>query len=310
MTTFITRIAFLAAALPVLSLADASQEATQEHGWDCPGSGYLPFRRELLVSTEELAQWIETAEVDVIHVGFESDGLSRTRRAAYADGHLPGARYLSWTDLQGPTHTLRPAMGRWPALAALGISPGRRVVLYDTGLGLEAAAAFVALESVGLADRAALLDGQWIKWVCEGRPLCRWTAKSDPSDGEPRTPDLALSAAEVESRIRAPESAVSILNARAGADRKPSGPMPILRMPWTENLASLLLPLLKGENELRRGWRAIPARPDQQVIIGARDWKESAPVYFVARLLGYSARVLDDSIDDLESSLEVPERGP
>jgi 3-mercaptopyruvate sulfurtransferase SseA len=81
-------------------------------------------------------------------------------------------------------------------------------------------------------------------------------------------------------------------------------------MPWTGNLASLSLPLFKGEAELRRLWSKVSAGAEPRVVVAARDWREAAPVYFAARLLGYSAEILDGSIDDLEPALESLERGP
>ena len=295
MTNLIARMVLTAAVLQSALAADGFQDAGQEYGWDCPGSGHLPFRRDLLVSTEELARLIESAEVTVIHVGFETSGPGKARRASYSDGHVPGARHLKGSDLNGSQETLLPALSRWPALSALGILPGRRVVLYDTGLGLEAAAAFVALESVGLAGHAALLDGMAVKWVSEGRPWVRWAEEAAPADSEPCFPTVAATKAE--------ESA-TLVDVRAV--QHPSTPASVVRVPWTTNLADLNFPLLKGEKELRRLWGSVPPRADQQVVVAARHWREAAHAYFVARLLGYSVQILDGSVDDL-----VPlERGP
>jgi thiosulfate/3-mercaptopyruvate sulfurtransferase len=314
MTKLLARIAFSTVLLQSVLFAAAGQEPAQDYGWDCPGSGYLSFRKELLVSTEELARLLDAGEVTVIHVGFDGSRAAELRRPTYAHGHVPGARHLPWSDLQGTTGLLRPAASRWSALAALGISPGRRVVLYDTGLGLEAAAALVALESVGLADRAALLDGQWVKWAFEGRPLCRWGEQAEPSDLESRLADLGPSREELERLMRdagEPRPSITLIDARTGPDlgRRLGSPSRHQRMPWTGNLASLSLPVFKGEAELRRLWANVPARADHRVVVGGRDWKEAAPVYFVARLLGYSVEIFDGSIDDLESAPATLERG-
>ena len=292
MRNFISRTAMSVLLMQWVAFAYPQQEADQEYTWDCPGSGFLPYRRSLLVSTRELAQWMEASEVTIIHVGFETSGPGTIRRASYGDGHIPGARHLKWSDLKGPLETLRPAMSRWPALAALGLPREGRVVLYDTGLGLEAAAAFVALESLGLAGRVALLDGQWVKWVAEGRPLQRWGEEGVPEDLSPNPSDVALSPAEVESLD------VTLLDARAWGG---AGPTPILRKSWLENFASLSMPVLKSEVELRRLWASVPPRSDQRVVVAARHWREAAHVYFVARLLGYSVQLLDGSLEDLET---------
>lgn len=279
-----------------------AQEPGEPYAWDCPGSGYLPFRGELLVSTEALAQLIESSAVTVIHVEADPAAPGSVRRATYAQGHLPGALRLKWSDLAGTLGTLRPAERRWPAL---GILPGRRVVLYDTGAGLEAAAAFVALEFVGWGGHAALLDGQWAQWVSEGRPLCRWGEEVEPGDLDPRPSGIALSNAEMETLIQEagrPRSTVTLIDARrtvAGA-----APDPFQRRSWNDHLTSPSLPVLKNEEQLRRLWSSVPSGPDRRVVVAAGNWREAAPVYFVARLLGYSVQLLDGSIDDLESALE------
>jgi len=311
MTNLITRMALSAMLLQFALSADAFQDPAQEYGWDCPGSGHLLFRRDLLCSTEELARMMESSEVTVIHVGFETAGPGKLRRAAYSEGHLPGARHLKWLDLKGPQESLLPALDRWPALSSLGILPGRRVVLYDTGLGLEAAAAFVALEAVGLGDHAALLDGQWVKWVSEGRPLCRWSEEAAPSDLEPGSPEAAATTAFVQAS-RDPSSRVTLVDARAGARdvQGPSSGAPLLKLPWTGNLVHLNFPLLKSEEELRRLWGAVPPRADHRVLVGARNWREAAHAYFVARLLGYTVQILDGSIEDLVREAAALERGP
>jgi 3-mercaptopyruvate sulfurtransferase SseA len=312
MTNLISRIALSAILLQSVVAADPLQEQGQPYAWDCPGSGYLPYRRDLLVSTEELAQGMESSEVTIIHVGFAASGPGAIRRVQYSEAHLPGARHLTWSDLQGRGETLSPAESRWPALAALGISRGRRVVLYDTGLGLEAAAAFVALESLGLADHAALLDGQWAKWASEGRPLCRWGEEGIPSeDLEPRPSNVALSRDEMAPFLLEagqPRPVVALVDARAGS--LASAPRPFLKLPWTENLVSLSLPVFKSEAELRRRWAFVAPRPDLRVVVAARNWREAAPVYFVARLLGYSVQLFDGSIEDLGESVLTLEREP
>ena len=315
MTNHIARMVLAAALLQSALSADSFQDPGQEYGWDCPGSGHLPFCRGLLVSTEELARMIEASEVTVIHVGFEVSRPGKVRRASYSDGHLPGARHLTWTDLKGSRETLLPALDRWPALSALGILPGRRVVLYDTGLGLEAATAFVALESVGLGDHAALLDGQWVKWVSEGRPLCRWSEEAPPADLEPGFSEVAPGTSEAEALVQASRgsaSRVTLVDARAGERdvRRPSSHAPFLKLPWTGNLAHLNFPLLKSEEELRRLWGAVPPRTDHRVLVAARHWREAAHAYFVARLLGYTVQILDGSVEDLLQEAAPLERGP
>jgi 3-mercaptopyruvate sulfurtransferase SseA len=276
--------------------------AVQDHSWDCPGTGFLPFRRELLVTTGQLAEWIESSEATLLHVGFDESAGAARRRARYSDGHLPGALHLKWSILRTP---LLPAASRVEALEALGLTPGRRLVLYDTGLGFEAAAAYVALDSLGLADRAALLDGQWAKWVAEGRPLCRWTTEATPSRLDVRSTEIALRSRATALMVLQPD--VLLLDARPGPilSRRPH-----VAMSGPEQLSSLQMPLWKAEKDLRCLWSAVPARAEQRLVVAGRHWTQAAPVYFAAKLLGYLVQVLDGSIEELGNSEEALESGP
>jgi hypothetical protein len=103
------------------------------------------------------------------------------------------------------------------------------------------------------------------------------------------------------------EPTVTLLDARAG-----EGPAarPFMKMSWTGNLASLYVPLLNSESELRRRWASVPARAGHRVVVAARHWREAAHTYFMAKLLGYSVRIADASIEDLERSVAPLERGP
>lgn len=273
--------------------ADPSQVQEPEYGWDCPAMGYLRFRRELLVSTDELARMLETREVEVVHVGFDEARAGRMWRARYGDGHIPGARLLEWSEIAGPSGALEPAGSRREAFRGLGISPGRRVVLYDTGAGLEAAAAYVALDALGMAGDLALLDGHWIKWVYEGRPYSTSPECWKPgAPGPEREFAISVSSAELDELRSAGGPGYTLIDARLVAGGGGEG----VRMPWSGSLVSLQYPILKGEAELRRQWRSVPARDGQRVIVAAETWWQASHAYFVAKALGYEVRILDGSI--------------
>ena len=95
----------------------------------------------------------------------------------YADGHLPGARFL---DLEAvlTSHTGDPLDGRHPlpdtstlaeGLGALGVRPDDDLVVYDEPGSFAAERAWWVLRWAGL--RARVLDGGIDAWVDAGRPL-------------------------------------------------------------------------------------------------------------------------------------------
>ena len=97
-------------------------------------------------------------------------------RAAYLDGHVPGARFLDVdTVLTGPAD---PLLGRHPlpdaarleaGLGALGVDAARPVVVYDIPGSFAAGRAWWVLRWAGLNVR--VLDGGLPAWVAAGRPL-------------------------------------------------------------------------------------------------------------------------------------------
>jgi thiosulfate/3-mercaptopyruvate sulfurtransferase len=85
-------------------------------------------------------------------------------------GHVPGARNLPVTDLDGPDGLLLPAARLREVLAAAGVPDGATVGAY-CGSGIAAARAVLALTRAGVAD-PALYVGSWSNWVADGdRPI-------------------------------------------------------------------------------------------------------------------------------------------
>jgi thiosulfate/3-mercaptopyruvate sulfurtransferase len=116
---------------------------------------------EQLVDTEWVAAHAADPAVRVVDM----------RRTGYAEGHVPGAVYLSpdaIRDAKGP-----PAFVPTPAvfeqmMAALGISNGTRVIAYDERGGIYAARLWWILNYFGHRN-VALMNGGWIKWTAEHR---------------------------------------------------------------------------------------------------------------------------------------------
>ncbi|MBI2323928.1 MAG: sulfurtransferase [Chloroflexi bacterium] len=132
-------------------------------------------RPEVVWSTAQVAAKLGDAGVRVVDCRFAFD---RDMRAAYRDGHLPGATYVSWsTDLAAPP----PPSGhpQWMLASAddfamtmsrLGISNDTMVVGYDAEGGHHAARLWLGLRRHG-HDACAIMEGGIQKWVREGRPL-------------------------------------------------------------------------------------------------------------------------------------------
>jgi thiosulfate/3-mercaptopyruvate sulfurtransferase len=121
-----------------------------------------------LVSGDWLAEHL--GEVRVVDVRWYLDG--RSGRAAYAEGHLPGA---VWLDVDSELSAwASPAAGRHPlprpehfaaVLGRVGIAEGTPVVAYDDAGGSIAARLWWMLHAIG--EPAAVLDGGLAEWPRE-----------------------------------------------------------------------------------------------------------------------------------------------
>lgn len=137
-----------------------------------------------LVTGEWLAAHL--GDVRVVDVRWYLDG--RSGRAAYVDGHIPGAGWLDVDDdLSEPAST---TAGRHPlasperfaaALGRAGIGEGTRVVAYDDAGGSVAARLWWMLHVLG--EPAAVLDGGIAAWP---GPLVTDVPHVAPVDRAPR----------------------------------------------------------------------------------------------------------------------------
>ncbi|HET7159775.1 MAG TPA: rhodanese-like domain-containing protein, partial [Burkholderiales bacterium] len=177
---------------------------------------------QTLISVEELARHLNDPEWIICDCRHDLADYEHGRRA-YAQAHIPGARFLHLDeDLSGPKTGLN---GRHPLphpqtfalrLGALGIDRTRQIVAYDASGGYYAARLWWMLRWLG-HTRAAVLDGGWDAWAQSGAPVttelpsiksATYTATSNAAK--------AVDAAYIAAHLNDPS--VTVLDARS-ADR-------------------------------------------------------------------------------------------
>jgi thiosulfate/3-mercaptopyruvate sulfurtransferase len=131
---------------------------------------------DTLIGTADLAARLSDPSVVVVDVRHELRN-PQAGEAAYAAGHLPGARVAHIDRDLSATMTGR--NGRHPlptpeaaadVFGRLGIDAKKQVVAYDQGDGVYAARLWWMLRWLG-HDKSAVLDGGFAKWQREGRPV-------------------------------------------------------------------------------------------------------------------------------------------
>ncbi|MGA2115478.1 MAG: sulfurtransferase [Bryobacteraceae bacterium] len=263
----------------------------------------------ILVSGDWLANHLKDESLVILHVGSKQD---------YDAGHIPGARLVTLGDISitGPSglrlelpsvNELEAALGR------LGVSDSARLVVYaGTNSVQSATRVWFTLDYAGLADRAALLDGGLALWRAEGRPLSTEAASFQTSTfiAHP-VPQVVVDADWVRAHLDDPN--VQLLDARlpefyngtnAGGMPRAGHILSARNVPYTSVLAAngKLMPLkslrsiLNGDDGQERDLTVSYCHIGQQATV----------LYFVARYLGFGARLYDGSFQDWSRRFELP----
>jgi thiosulfate/3-mercaptopyruvate sulfurtransferase len=172
-----------------------------------------------LVTTDELAAHINDPAWVVCDCRHDLADYEAGRRA-YAEAHLPGARFMHLDeDLSGPKtgvngrHPLPHAITFTLRLAALGIDNSKQVIAYDAQGSVFAARLWWMLRWVG-HTRAAVLDGGIGAWCDAGHALTHERPAFKPATYNPSpNPALAVNSAFVATNLDKP--AMRLIDARS-----------------------------------------------------------------------------------------------
>ena len=258
----------------------------------------------LLVSPADLAAALKDPATVVIAVG--------DRPGDFEAGHIPGARFIRYGDIaidKGAIRSELPTVEQLrTVLAAAGIGNTSKVVIY--GSPIAAARMFFTLDYLGHPN-ARLLNGGLNAWKANGGTLETGpTPSPKPQVPSPALtpnpqPDRVVTADWIKERLSTPK--VTLLDARpdnefTGADGGMNGMhvpghLPDARqLVWNTLLDSTgkFLP----DAELKKKFEAIGAKAGTPLVSYCMVGMRASVTYFVARHLGYDARMYDGSIED------------
>lgn len=126
-----------------------------------------------LVSTEWLAQHLESPDVRVVDATCFMAHMGRDARAEFEQRHIPGAVFFDVDDVKDDTnplpHMVPPAAKFAAKVRKMGLGDGARIVCYDANSFSASARAWWMFRLFGARD-VVVLDGGMVKWLAEGRP--------------------------------------------------------------------------------------------------------------------------------------------
>ena len=254
----------------------------------------------LLVSPAELAASLKDPATVVIFVG--------SNEADFVAGHIPNARFVRYDqiaiDANGLSSELPPVDDLRKVLSAAGISDKSKVVIY--GAAIPAARMFFTLDYLGHPD-AKLLNGGLNAWKASGgaieigapKPVAAAALTPKPQ------PSRVVSADWIKERLSSPQ--MTLLDARpdaefTGADGGMNGMHVKGHLPDAQQLVWNSLLDSSGkflpDAELKKKFEAIGATTTTPLVSYCMVGMRASVTYFVARHLGYDARMYDGSIVD------------
>jgi thiosulfate/3-mercaptopyruvate sulfurtransferase len=218
------------------------------------------------------------------------------RMAGYADGHVPGAVWLSPVAIRDakvpPTFLPTPAAFE-EMMRGLGISDTTRVVVYDERGGVYAARLWWILNYFGHAN-IALLDGGWLKWTAEHRATASATGAVARGTFSARPqPRWVATASDVVGAINKP--GVKIVDARTQGEIdgqelrsiKRGGFVPSSIPVYWEDLLDPQQKTFKSADALRKIYEDRGILPSQEVIAYCQVGMRASVDLFALHLIGY-----------------------
>jgi thiosulfate/3-mercaptopyruvate sulfurtransferase len=277
----------------------------------------MPAAEPPLVSTAWLADHLHDRGLIIFHIG------DRTTRTVYDSVHIPGAQFLaplsefSTPRVEGSLTLELPSAATLDSiLESKGISDDSRIVLYNAKQYFSPTSrAFFTLEYMGLGGRVSILDGGLEAWRGEGRPVSAEIPKVTPGRLTPQVhPEIVADADYVKTHLT--DQRVRIVDARdtaffngretrQGRNGHIQGATNIPFTTMVDSAGKFLTPV-----QLKASFAAAGIKDGQTVVTYCHIGQQASLVWFVAKYLGFNAKLYDGSFQDWAARADLPVENP
>jgi len=291
---------FLAHTLVLLSVAALAACATTEDETS-----------PRVVTSDWVAERLEGDGLILLHVGDEDE---------YNAAHLPSAHYLSLQMISTPhgegLMLQMPEVGQLTStFASLGVRDDSRIVVYwGKDWVTPTARVALTLDYLGMGSRTSILDGGMPAWQAAGHPVTDEQSTVAPGSFTPQVqPDVIAQVEWLSQNLDNPNCAV--VDARtpdfySGERQSRANPRPghiagAQNIPYPSVLDEETL-TFKDEETLRSMFLDAGAEFGDTVVTYCHIGQQASLVYYVAKNLGYGARMYDGSFDEWSQREDLP----
>ncbi len=264
-------------------------------------------RASMLVDVSTLDGLRANADLVILQVG---------STAQFDSVHVPGARPVALTEISTPRTpgalTLElpdtRMLERWAR--SVGLTDRSRIVVVPSGTELQSSTrVFLTLAYMGMADRTSLLDGGLVAWQAAGKPVSSGSATALTASGGTLTvkPDSSIIAVIGDVDAARTDAGTDIVDARTpqfyngngGGYPRPGHIPTAVNIPLTEVSNGTMF---KDTDTLRALFTTAGVTSGEKVITYCHIGQQATLLWFVARRLGYDARMFDGSFQQWSGS--------
>ncbi len=268
-------------------------------------------KHDFIVSTDWLLKHLKDSNIVLIEIGQKAD---------YDKAHIPGAVFMTRDEISTPrgsglTLQIPPMKKLIDSFERAGVSNNSRIILYYGNDWVTPTARFyLTLDYMGLGENTSILDGGLLQWKKENLPVTSEKTKIKKGKIIITHPDkdAVVDVNYVEKNLNNPK--VQIVDARtenyySGVDTNYNRPGHIAgatNISFTSLTTENPPYLFKSVDDLKKIFSDANAGIGKTIVCYCHIGQQASLVYFIAKYLGYNAKLYDGSYQEWDKRNDLP----